>query len=73
MLHHPQCFTFLVAQLNELFRLRGAMGTLWALGRDAPLNPARLLEHLGHLRNAAAWLDQHGSRLADLVAHHLAA
>jgi homoserine kinase type II len=60
------------AQLPELFRLRGAMGTLWALGRDAPLNPARMLEHLGYLRNAAAWLDQHGSRLADLVAHHLA-
>ena len=49
------------------------MGTLWALGRDAPINSARTLEYLGYLRNAAAWLDQHGSRLADLVAHHLAA
>jgi Ser/Thr protein kinase RdoA (MazF antagonist) len=58
-------------QLPELFRLRGAMGTLWALGRDAPLNSTRLLEHLGYLRNAAAWLDQQGLRFADLVAHHL--
>jgi homoserine kinase type II len=58
-------------QLPELFRLRGAVGTLWALGRAAPLNSARMLEHLGYLRNAAAWLDQHGSRLAELVAHHL--
>jgi Ser/Thr protein kinase RdoA (MazF antagonist) len=61
-----------VAQLPELFRLRGAMGTLWALGRGTPVDPARILEHLGYLRNAAAWLDQHGSRLADLIAHHLA-
>jgi Ser/Thr protein kinase RdoA (MazF antagonist) len=60
-----------VVQLPALFRLRGAMGTLWALGRAAPLNPARMLAHLGYLRNAATWLDQHGSHLADLVAHHL--
>lgn len=59
-------------QLPELFRLRGAMGTLWALGRAAPLDSARILEHLGYLRNAAAWLDQHGSRLAALVADYLA-
>jgi hypothetical protein len=49
------------------------MGTLWALGRNVPIDPARMVEHLGYLRNAAAWLDQHGSRLADLVAHHLGA
>ncbi len=62
-----------VAQLPELFRLRGAMGTLWALGRNVPIDPARMVEHLGYLCNAAAWLDQQGSRLADLVAHHLGA
>jgi threonine dehydrogenase-like Zn-dependent dehydrogenase len=61
-----------VVQLPELFRLRGAMGTLWALGRGTPVDPARILEYLGYLRNAAAWLDQHGPRLADLIAHHLA-
>jgi len=60
-----------VAQFPALFRLRWAMGTLWARGRDAPINPTRMLEHLGCLRNAANWLDQHGSRLAELVAHHL--
>jgi Ser/Thr protein kinase RdoA (MazF antagonist) len=62
-----------VTQLPELFRLRGAMGTLWALGRNVPIDPARMVEHLGYLRNAVAWLDQHGSRLTDLVAHHLGA
>lgn len=56
------------ALLPELFLLRSAMGVFWALGRARPLDQARLLEHIGFLRNTARWLDQHGSRLVDLTA-----
>jgi Ser/Thr protein kinase RdoA (MazF antagonist) len=60
------------AQLPALFRLRSAMGILWALGRAEPLDAERLLLNLGYLRAASAWLDHAGDRLAALVADELA-
>jgi homoserine kinase type II len=58
--------------LPELFRLRAAMGIIWALGRGAPLDGPRILEHIGYLRNTARWLDQHGAQFATLAVRMLA-
>lgn len=58
-------------ELPTLIRLRSAMGILWALGRGAPVNPQRLLEHVGYLQNAVRWLNQHGDRLAGLATRTL--
>lgn len=60
-----------IAQLAQLFRLRSAMGILWALGRGAPVDPQRLLEHVGYLRNTVGWLDRNGARLAALATRYL--
>ncbi len=54
-------------ELPTLIRLRSAMGILWALGRGVPVDASRLLEHVGYLRNAVRWLDQHGARLVELA------
>lgn len=58
-------------QLPQLFRLRAAMGILWALGRGVPVDAPRLLEHIGYLRNTARWLDRNGAQLAALAARTL--
>jgi hypothetical protein len=47
------------------------MGILWALGRDAPIDPERCLLHLNYLRTAFDWLDRYGPRLVALVAQEL--
>lgn len=54
-------------ELPQLLQLRSAMGILWALGRGVPIDAPRLLEHIGYLRNAVRWLDQHGARLVELA------
>ena len=47
------------------------MGTLWSLGRGAPIDTTRFLQHLEFLRNAAIWLDQHGEQLVALLMREL--
>lgn len=59
------------ACMPQLILLRSCMGTLWSLGRGAPIDATRFLQHLEFLRNAAIWLDQHGEQLVALLMREL--
>jgi homoserine kinase type II len=54
--------------IPALIRLRSAIPVLWRLGRmERPEDAQAVLRGITFLRNATTWLDQHGTRLAELA------
>jgi hypothetical protein len=57
--------------VHDLAALRYEQALLQALDRGVPVDAPRVLEHIDYLRNAVAWLDQHGDRLVELATRTL--